>query len=812
MKHLFGLVLRYIKGQRGRSALTVAGLALAVALVSATSIFGASLTASYLDYVISINGSWHATFLELTGDQVAILTSHAQVERAGKIRFLGQANVKDGVAIVGAEYDPTALELKNLRLAEGEFPKTAGGIALEQWVLAEMGLGETLGQEIFLSFGAGPEAAYTLTGILVNQAWSQYNGYADAVVGGGATGGYQVVAQFKEQYRDHKTAQEIQVQLGLEPSQVRVNESLFLALSDNSQQIIYLFLGLAVLVATVAAIHNIMHISVLERIQQYGMLRALGTGPRQIRRIVLGEGLVLGAIAIPLGLVTGVVGTWGLVKLLSASFVGEITRVVVPYWTILWACTVCLAAILLSAWRPALIAGRVSPVEAMGGTASVIRERDVPVRRWQSSLGRFFGVNSVVAWRNLQRHRGQFRITVFSLSTCVSLIIVFAFFVGAAQPELVLKNQFPGEYLLSIDGTNQFAGYTDEDLAVIQKLDGVQELFWTRERTANILITSEQLSEDFRKYLKDNFGQTMPETGQYSMGTVLYAYSANIMKEADNQLVAGCIDLERMSAHREVLIVNNLPSGLQVSKLQVGDEIMLRTARYEGNEIQYGPEQAVRIAGVLKGKPHPAEMVAIGLGVVMHEDTLTEFLGSTVYRRVDIKVGEDGKRDYIKAVLKGIAEIVPQGKLVSFQEQVRQMEEQKRQFSILLFSLIAVIVLISLFSIVNTISTNLLLRTREFGVLRAVGMTKNQLLATIRAEGLYYGLTSSVWGAAVGNLLTWMIYVAARNQATWLEWALPWPITLLTCAGAVSFSLLATIAPRRRISELDVVDVLRRVY
>src|SRR5690606_14886485 len=98
------------------------------------------------------------------------------------------------------------------------------------------------------------------------------------------------------------------------------------------------------------------------------------------------------------------------------------------------------------------------------------------------------------------------------------------------------------------------------------------------------------------------------------------------------------------------------------------------------------------------------------------------------------------------------------------------------------------------------------------GIMRALGATRKQLAATLRVEGLFYGLVSAAWGAAAGNLLAWATYLLARGEATWLTWSLPWQPTLLICAGTILVTLLATAAPLRRITRMEVIDAIRQVY
>lgn len=818
MKHFLTLIPRYIKGQKGRSLLAAAGLVTAAALISAAGILGASLSAGYIDQVEQTSGRWHASFDRLEESEAAVIVNHTRVNRAGIIRDLGVARPgENGPAVIAAAYDDGALELANMTLLEGELPRQPHEIALEEWALKEMGLSARLGQEIPLSFSSGEEAeetVYTLSGILANQTLSQITGYARAVVGGGAGDAFRVLAEFKENYEPRETGQAIQTSLGLEQKQVTYNESLLLALADRGQQVLHLILGLIILAATVAAIHNIFHIAVLERIRQYGLLRAVGAGPKQIRRIILGEGLFLALAAVPVGLLAGIAGTRATVSLV-ATLAGSVTRIVIPWWSIAWAGAICFTAVLISAWRPARLASRISPIKALRGSASVLPENKIQRHGRHLLLQKIFGVNGMLAWRNLQRHRRQFNITVFSLSLCVVLAIVFSYYVGAARPELVLQNQFPGEFVLSTGSVNQDTGFSAEELEAVLRLEGVTAVFAAREKGVSLLLPAEMITAEYRGLMENTFGLAVPQSGTYSSTTGLYGYSENILELAGSYLEAGTIDPGRMANASDVLIINNTRGGgkiLPVTTLAVGDEITLRTAGYDGNQIVYGEEQTFTVAGILSNYPFPQEAVTIGLAVIMHEDAFTAFTGLDLYRRIDVRVAEEADHEQLDAALRSLAGRVSQGRVISYRQQIREMEEQKRQLSILLFSLIGMVMLINLFSITNTISTNLLLRTREFGILRAVGATRKQLISTLRVEGLFYGLVSVAWGAVIGNLLAWATYLIARSEATWLTWSLPWQPTLLICAGAILVTLLATTAPLRRIASMDVIDVIRKVY
>jgi putative ABC transport system permease protein len=148
--------------------------------------------------------------------------------------------------------------------------------------------------------------------------------------------------------------------------------------------------------------------------------------------------------------------------------------------------------------------------------------------------------------------------------------------------------------------------------------------------------------------------------------------------------------------------------------------------------------------------------------------------------------------------------------MMSYEEMRQGLEKEKRDLLLMVYSLVGTVTLIGVANIANTLTTNLLLRTREFGTLRAIGMTESQLKAVTRLEGLFYGFFSSVWGVSAGILLGYFFVQMMAEQGS-PQFVFPWPVITLASLSGPTISILSTVFPTRRISRLSIIESLQMV-
>jgi putative ABC transport system permease protein len=145
-------------------------------------------------------------------------------------------------------------------------------------------------------------------------------------------------------------------------------------------------------------------------------------------------------------------------------------------------------------------------------------------------------------------------------------------------------------------------------------------------------------------------------------------------------------------------------------------------------------------------------------------------------------------------------------------DRAQQAEEERNAattISIFLYGFVAVITLIGSLNIINTISTNLILRTKELSMLKAVGMTQNGVKRMVSMEALFYGIIASIYGGIIGTGLSYLLYHFATQGIQDFPWTIPWSSILVSTAGATFIALVSGFLPLRRINKNNIVDNMR---
>ncbi len=818
MKLLTTLLPRYLRKQSKRAALTALGIALAVALLTAVGIVGASLRQTLIDQAIELTGEYHGAFTSLTGEQVAQLRADPRFDAVGVAAGLGAHHMDSNFITIEA-FDATAREIYDLNLVRGRYPESAHEIVLEAWMLDYLDLPAEPGQRLHLTFShsyrdpdgelhfyAG-EGDFVLVGVLESITAAKVTGASLGLVSFETVEAllppeylrYHAFVHLAGDRGARETLLQVQAELGLGEKQISLNDQLLSALGEGqSVNWPVLLLGAVVVVATISTIYNAFHISVLERLQQFGMLRALGATAGQLRVLVLGEALILAAVALPAGLLAGVGGAALLVD--GLSLLRELMgRLVIPPAAILAAGGLGLGATLASALLPAIVAGRIPPLEAIAHHRRVLKGR--PGKR-AGLIQSWLGVTGRMAYQNLWRNARRSLVTIFSLGIGVVLFIVFSAYAAGADATAIVDGMLIGDYALSMQTPERGQGYAPAIAGALEAIAGVEQVYGLQSDFGNrMLLEGDETAERLL-----TLADTEREGDRAIVSTTLLGYGDDELALTAPYLLAGEIDPGAMAESPALLLVD--PHG--ESGLQVGDPLTVRHY-YRGEEGVTYRERTFTVAGILRDAPLMPSFRAGGPTTILHPAQFAAFVESDVYKRFDVILGPKADVAAVEGQLEALAESAGRGDLISYTEEVAELEEQKRQMMWLVYGLVAVVTVIGTVNIVNTITTNLILRTREFGMLRAVGVTRRQLRRMTQLEGLFYGLFSAAWGGTVGGILAYLLFLATRSEMTYLAWSLPWPAMVLATGGCVLVGVAATLLPVRRIARLEVVEALRTV-
>jgi putative ABC transport system permease protein len=186
-----------------------------------------------------------------------------------------------------------------------------------------------------------------------------------------------------------------------------------------------------------------------------------------------------------------------------------------------------------------------------------------------------------------------------------------------------------------------------------------------------------------------------------------------------------------------------------------------------------------------------------------YEANYAEQLDSQVY----IKLAEGVSLDAGKAAIAPIAELYPTVKVADQEELKSDLETQTFQVLGLIFGLLAMALLIALIGVANTITLSIFERTREIGLLRAIGLTRRGVRRMIRLESGVIAAYGAILGVALGIFLAWALLLALRDQG-FSQFVIPW-LWLVVGVALIGFlGVIAAILPARRAAKLNVLDAI----
>lgn len=510
------------------------------------------------------------------------------------------------------------------------------------------------------------------------------------------------------------------------------------------EPLLLVFAGIAVVVASFLII-NTFSILVLQRTRELALLRALGASAAQLRATVIIEALVVGLI----GSVLGVLAGWGLAAgLLRIS--GGGARLALSAPVVISSVALGVVVTGLAALLPANRASRIAPVVAMRGV-TVGQQTGRPALSRPDQPPAFGQPLNRLAGLNTRRHPGRTVATAGTLA--IGLFVVGLLGVFGASMKATIADRIPDvmgtDFLLIAADT-----IPDERIAAIERLPEVATVH--RQAQAGISIDGLQTT-------------------------------ASVIKPNDLGTTVVQQMLEGRPAERanELLVVQSLADQEQ---WRVGSEV---PGVINGSEVSW------QIVGIFE---YPGGISSADL--FTHPDTLlraglpeeVNTLGVRLADGVDAAVG--------KAAVQAELKTLPGVTLLDTIEYNRVAGAQVDLIGNAVYALISMSVLVATLGIINTLGLSVVERTREFGLLRAVGMTRAQVAGLVAREALLLSVLGGAAGLGLGVLGGVALQLAARDQLTAL--AVPWGQLGIALGVIVVIGVVSALWPAARAARTEV--------
>lgn len=817
MNILNELTVKSLKKNKRRTVLTIFGILLSVALITAITTFVSSMQGSLVDFAKKNSGNYHILVENVPKDKQKYLLHNEKAEKKIVIQTIGNAKplslqYEEGVNEENAtKIKVRAVKKENfsdlgMMLQSGKFPQSENEVVIPEHFRGDYTTKIRVGDKLKLNID-GKEKEYTVSGISGMSAVEFHSeegmlGCSLFTISDDEKISEHIdVAMLMKNPKDTFAFREmLEKELGLH--ELQINDILLdfqgAVVNANVLVVLKVLAGMVIgiiLLTSIFVIKNSFDISITERLKQYGMLVSVGATSKQIRKNVLFEGAVLGIIAIPLGVLLGVGAIWCTLQVVmkileGTSLGGEVElKMYVSVVAILIAVAVAIVMIYISSLIPAKKAQKVSPMEAIREAKDT--KLEAKKLRTSKLFRKVFGIEGEIARKNLKRSRKKYRTTVFSLFISIVLFL-------SISSVRIYGQEMQNMKFAKMD-YNLIAHYDEDDLGKqgeifrrASKVDGVKKAeivkVWIGDpKNISFTKTAEKSRgiEEFTQEEKD-------KEAQY----VFYSLSDETYKAFAKELGLSYEEVKDKGILCDTSISFVRDEEDEKAKKTKYHELAVK----EGEKLQFdgGEIEIVKRADRLPF----TQNFYYGVNVIVSE----EWMSHRDFRYDGLYIDAD---DTMK-VRENMEKIT--GKdgwtYMDFAEQARENNNINLIISIFLYGFVAVISIIGITNVFNTITTNVALRSREFATLRSVGMTDKEFKKMIWYESFLYGTKSLLYGVPVGLGLSYIFYRQFTNILE-MSYIVPYQQTIICILFVFIIVCLTMQYAVKKVEKQNIIETIR---
>lgn len=851
------ITARTMKENKTRTIVTIIGVILSTAMITAVVTLGGTFQNFFIEYTKEQDGSWHVAGLSLPVKEAEKVEKQEEVVNSTKVAEIGYARYEHLLSpmmpyLYVQSFSENTRSMLPVALKEGKFPEKQNEVIIPDYLNANLEegnqilIGDTLPLELgereykgerlsqinsYMgtetkaeeSFVPKEKREFTVVGIydyssLVTSVGAP--GYEVYAGPGNETGSY---TDLYVELKDIKKTYDFQKEVFGGYGSV-THESLlrWYGVVDNDRfSTVYtgllLILTAVIMTGSVLLIYNAFSISLRERSTQFGLLSSLGATKKQLRQSMRYEAFMVSLIGIPLGVLSGIAGIgitlYFIEEGLSQWLYGESKEIplVVNAGAVLLSVMIAFFTVFISVWIPSKRIKRLSPMEAIRASEDIkIRPGEVKTGGW---VFKIFGLPGMMADKNYKRDRKKYRTTIVSLSISILLFTTAALFqiylietgsfvmdVPAADLECVL-------YEPDKDGEK-----TDK---ILEKTEGIEEIFSYEKLYLMMQVPSEILGSVFE-------GREVMTDENY---TVISAETVILPNEVFEEMAKkegiSLSAYKNTEVPRFLYTENEHTYNSSTQRYETQDYFLengekraelgwITTSGEEEKEI-FEPQGEIILGDAVEKLPEKMGIrntdFALFMSESMYQDFSEYFLRTDPIKTYNIKCENPG---VVSETLE--KELKEQGIQSENVTDLHALYQQDRNtmmaVQILTYGFIILISLIAVANVFNTISTNFMLRRKEFAMLRSMGMSPKGFNRMLYYECLIYGSKSVLYGIILTVMVSYVICKVIGIGAD-AGFVIPWGALIIAIAGVFLVVFASMIYAMCRIRKNNIVGELK---
>ncbi len=842
MNVLNNLTIKNLKLNKKRTIVTIIGIMLSVALICAVAGMVTSFQATLVNIAITDGGNRHLTVENVSKEDLKYFTNNSHVksiyltETLGYAKYDNMNEYKPYAYVLG--YTKEAFENTTLKIVSGRLPQDSGEIVVS--VPFQNNAKVKIGDIISLDIGK----RVCMDGTILNQSNPYYveegeinecqeyitdtHKHEYKIVGimerlnynieGYSAPGYVMITKIKKAtdninvsllFKDAKYYKEyvnnISNDNDLNKYNVSLNTELLrwsgVSLSDRTMNMLYAVAGVVIgiiILTSVFVIKNSFDIANQEKKKMYGMLSSIGATSKQIKKNVLHEGFILGLIGIPLGILSGILADYILVIIINyfAKYASDDFKFVfsISIWPVILSAVLGSLTIYLSVLRAAKKSSKISPIEAIRNN----NEIKINSKKIKSSklVDKLYGVGGDIAYKNLKRNKKRNRTTIISIVISVAVFISLSTFLSYG---FKLSNQYYKDINYDIQ---LYIRDADEDktsriFADIEKLDTI---------TRYSINKSVSMTFDYKKYYNDDVLKFFDGVNDLSLRIMSVGETEfkRILKE--NKVDENNFNYKGLLIDKNIFYQEGSKNYKEVNLFDL-NKFKTVTGSINNKDLSIGIIKRIDILPMgLQNIYSETPMIIVSDEfydyIVFNYNITTTDSKSLYIKSTDAEKLESLIKEYL------LDNDITNYNLFNIETEAKAQRSLIILVAIFLYGFIIVISLIGVTNIINTISTNMNLRRREFAMLKSIGMTKNEFNKMINLESIMYSTKALIIGIPLGILGSFAIYKAFANGSDY-GYLFPWQAIIIAILVVyILVSLIMHFALRKTRNE-NIIDVIK---
>ncbi|MCY9513866.1 ABC transporter permease [Paenibacillus apiarius] len=856
------LTVRQLKQNKRRTLVTIIGVMISVAMVTAVATLGFSFLDVMKRQTIADKGEWHVLYKDVNKEQLNAIKNDDATQAVVISRDLGYAPLKGGQNtnkpyLFIKEYSTQGFTKFPIELSKGRLPQTDNEVVISEAIAANAKVKYEIGDHLTLHVGERfmegndhpldqseslrmvngemtetlkntTTTNYTIVGFIKRPTWEPtwapgYTmiSYVDENIMGANDKVNAAVVLKKVNNSLFAHAEHVAKKNKIESVQFN-NDLLHYYGTINKSGLRSTIFPLSaiimavIMIGSVSLIYNAFAISVSERSRHLGMLASVGATKRQKRNSVFFEGVIIGLISIPIGILCGLAGIGITFQFINSMIQGalgvteKLTIIVTPV-SLLIICAVSMLTIFISTYLPAIKASKISAIDAIRQTTDVkLTGKAVKTSKF---IRKLFGIEAEIGLKNVKRNKRRYHATVFSLLISIVLFLVVSFFTSNLKESLELS-QDGVNYDIQVSNDNEKI-IDDQLVQSIASLNDVTEYSVVNDLYVNAWIEEASIADELKEMAKKD--KSRLKDGKYP-----YYIRINALNDSNLEAYAKAVgaDYKQLTdpKHLAAIVIDTIHyKDMETEKYvetkaihtKVGQSIDLTYTDIDEESEQEINVNKMKIAALTD--QYPMGIISEGVGG----------LNIIVSERVMDQLMNDKMKDEIHTYLflKSSDPMKTQQKIEEMKEtnlyvhnmyQYRKQNEQKIMLmSVFSYGFIVLISLISIANIMNTISTSISLRTREFAMLKSVGMTPKGFTKMMNYESSFYGIKSLLYGLPISLVVMYLIYRSMMNKFSY-GFIFPW-ISIIYVIGAVFVIVSsAMLYSSAKVKKENIIDAIKQ--